>query len=292
MKLIKIKAAALAAAVLIVGASVPPLAHALSSHKSGMQAFTTPAVRTEASAQAAGTSPASAAQTTGTRSVETQSLVLQHTVPGQIIKFLHWDQAAKLPAGVTKIEAVPAQNALAVTATPAGQAKVQEIIKRLDIEPRQVLIKSGFARVSDAQLKASGINFTVAPTNKTSLKPTLAFYTSSPPAIQLLQTQAKPGTVIQAPDITTTNDVTASIQISTTLPSGKELQQLTVTPHINSDGTITLVLHPVFAEGDVKHEVIATRTIKNGNTEVIAMPLVAPEAAGENMLFFVIPTVK
>ncbi|MGI4790714.1 MAG: sigma-70 family RNA polymerase sigma factor [Janthinobacterium lividum] len=277
MKIIKVKYAALAVGVLLAGASVPPLAYALSIHNVGGKVLDAPATMAQTSTQSTGT----------------QTIVLQHVVPTQLLKFLHWDQLTMLPVGVSKIQSLPAQNAIAVTATPAGLAKVQEIIRRLDVEPRQVLIQSGFARVSDAQLKAAGINFADDPRNETRLKPTFVCYTSSVPAVQLLQAQTQPRTVIQAPDITTINNITATVQISETTPLGKEIvQKLTVTPLINSDGTVTLVLHPVLTEGDVKHEVAATRTIKNGSTEIISMPLVAPEAVGENMLFFVTPTIK
>ena len=262
MKLIKIKFAALSAGLLLAGASVPPLVHALDAQ--------TP----------------SAAQAT-----VTQTIVLQHIVPVDLLKSLHWDQTANLPAGVTKIQALPAQNALAVTATPAGFAKVGEIVKQLDIEPRQVKIVSAFAYASDADLKASGIKFDQVPVNEPSQK-MYRFYATGSRVAQFLQTLTKQRAVTEE-DITTTNNVTATISRSDAAPSRKaRVQQFTVTPHINGDDTITLGLHWGFSDGTVNRGISTTRTVRNGDTMVIVIPPAASQAAGENTLFFVTPTVK
>ena len=135
MNIIKVKVAALAAAVVAVGgAAIPPLAHAISPHK------TIPAKLPAAQA--------SWCQDPGSRSIPSAT---------DVVSLMHWDRPVNLPAGVTQVKPLPAQNALAVVATPAGLAKVQQIIKTLDIEPRQVQIRYAYAPASDADLKASGI---------------------------------------------------------------------------------------------------------------------------------------
>lgn len=290
MKVIKIKYAALATATLVVGVSVPPLAHAFIPHKPGVQTVASPSLLAEKSAQVTGTQTALTAQVTGT-----QTIVLQHTVPVQIIDFLHWDQAAKLPAGVTKVEAVPAQNALTVTATPAGLGKVREILKLIDIEPRQVLIQTAFANVTEADLEASRVNFSLAPLDKPQAGsvPVFVRYANGDPAARLLQTLTKRSAVNQAPDITTTNNSSAFVNFSTTLPSGQaKSTEISASPRINSDKSVTLALRLVLSDGSIKREISTLRTIKNGDTMVLVMPPTAAHVEGLNLVLFVTPTVK
>lgn len=290
MKLVKIKYAALAAVTLLIGASVPPLVHAFIPQKLGAQTVAAPSLSAEASTQATGTQAAPTFP-----AAETQRIVLQHTVAGEIVKFLHWDQAAKLPAGVTKIEAVPAQNALAVTATPTGFAKVREILKPLDVEPRQVLIQTAFANVTEADLAASGVNFSLVPLDKprAGSAPVLVRYASSNPAAKLLQTLTKQSVVNQAPDITTTNNVSAFVNLSTKLPSGQtESTEVSVTPRINTDNSVALALRLALSNDTVKCEVSTLRTIKNGDTVVLIMPPAGVQVAGLNLVLFVTSTFK
>ncbi len=232
---------------------------------------------------------------TSTHATGTQTIVLQHTVPIQIIKFLHWDQAAKLPAGVTKVEAVPAQNALAVTALPAGLIKVREILKVLDIEPRQVLIQTAYADVSEADLEASGIKFEWVPQDQpgAGAVPVFVRYASGEPAARLLQTLTKQPAVLQPSKITTTNNNLALAEFSTTPPSGQTKSTgLSVTPRLNSDSSTTLALRLTLAEGSVKREISTLRTIGNRDTIVIVLPPAVSSENSKNILLFVTPTLK
>jgi len=267
MRIIKLKVAALAAGLVLGGVALPPLVKVLAS----------PVPPTEPAAQAA----------------RTQILLLQHTVAGQVLRFMHWDHSANLPGGVTQIKSLPAQNALAVTATPAGLAKVQEIVKALDIEPRQVLIKFALAHPSDADLKASGIKFELALLDGPSLKPVFVKYATGNPVVQFFQTLTKQGVVRLAPDITTTDDVKAIINFSNSFPA-QEAESLTfsVMPHVNGDASVTLTLHLIISSGTVTHEINIIRPVKNGDTLVIVMPPVASQSGGKNLLVFVTPTVK
>ena len=274
MKIIKVKYAALAAAALFAGTAVPTLIHAVT--------FTTPSVKFVAPVAATQTSVA-----------VTQTILLRDVLPGQLLSFLHWDKAVNLPAGVTQVQALPAQNALAVTATPAGFAKVQAIVKQLDVYPRQVKIVAAMAHVSNADLKASGIKFEVAPLTEPASNPAIIVYASGPQAVRLLQTLNTKGTVTQIGDITTTSDVQADLKISTTLPGGATIsQQMDVTPHVNSDGSITLAMHPRFVDRILTHEASTTRTIKSGDTMVIVMSFAASQSDEANEMYFVTPTVK
>ena len=267
MKLIKVKLAALAAVVALGGAALPPLAHAISPHK------TTP--------------PLPAAQAAGAK-----TLFLQHTTPTDVLSLMHWNRPVNLPAGVTQIKPLPAQNALSVVATPAGLAKVREIVKILDIEPRQVQIKYAYAPASDADLKASGIDFQDAPQTEPGLKPLSVTSGAGDRASRFLEALTQRGTVTQGPVVTTTSDVQASISMSSTAPA-QEVEFLTfaATPRINGDNSVTLTLHPIFTINNVRHEINIFRTVKSGETMVIVIPTAAPRTADKNLLLFVTPTV-
>ena len=270
MKIIKVKYAAFAAVVLLAGASVSTIVRAVTvATPSGKSVASVPAMQT------------------------VRTIVLQHVVPDQLLSFLHWDKAVGLPAGVTQVQPLPAQNALAVTATPLGFDKVQAIVKQLDVKPCQVKIVSGMAHVSDADLKASGVKFEVAPLTEPASNPVIIIYASGPPAAQFLQTLTKKDSVTQLGDITTTDNVQAYLKISTTLPGGAAIsQQMDVTPHVNSDDSVTLAMHPRLVDRTVMHEASTTRTIKNGDTMVIVMSFAASQSDKANELFFVTPTVK
>lgn len=265
MKIVPLKSAALAACVVLAGIALPSLA--------------APSPLAETSSHATGT----------------QTIVLQHSVTAQIVQVLHWDQAAKLPVGVTKVDAVPAQNALAVTATSAGFAKVREILKVLDIEPRQVLIQTAYADVSEADLEASGIKFDWVPQDQPEADsvPVLVRYASGDLVARLLQTLIKQSAVNQLPDITTANNNSASVDISTTLPVGQtKSTKFSVTPRINSDNSITLALRLALSDGPVKREISTLRTIKNGDTVVVVIPPGASPGNGKSILLSVTPTLK
>lgn len=266
MKVIKVKLAALAAVLVLGGVVLPPLVRVPAA----------PAPPPEPAAQAA----------------RIQTISLQHTVAADVLKLMHWDHSANLPTGVTQIQSLPAQNALAVTATPAGLAKVQEIVKSLDVEPRQVQIKFALAHPSDADLKAAGIKFELAPLDQPGLKPGFVRCATGDATARFFQTLTKHGSVTLGPEVTTTDNVEASINISTTASEQKvESLIFAATPRVNGD-SVTLALHPVFSVGGVTHEINTFRTVKSGDTLVIVMPPVASQADGKNLLLFVTPTVK
>jgi len=227
-----------------------------------------------------------------------QTLVLQHVVPGDILKVMHWDQAAGLPAGVTRISAQPATNSLAVVATPAGLTKVRELVRILDFAPRQVQIKFATADATDADMKAAGINFDLVllgdPKPGAVPAPVFVMYgtgdTAGGSVAGFQQTLAKRGAVTEGPAITTSNNVNATFKTTTTVGPQRVLSAtFDVTPRINSDDSVILDLHPVFQTGTVKREIKTLRTVKSGDTLVIVMPPTA--AAGKSLLLFVTPTI-
>ncbi len=201
-----------------------------------------------------------------------QKIVLQHVVPTDVIKQMHWDQTANLPAGVTQILPVPLQNVLLVTATPAGLVKVQKIVKRLDIAPRQVQVKFMVAYLSVAELRAA-----------------LSFdqHTTGPADAVFLQTLTKQGSIAVSTVITTANNVNASTSL---FYGPKTPVTFAVTPHINSDNSVTLALDvkvPADADTSAIH---TSRTVHRGDLLVIGVPPATPRTGKKNFLLFVIPT--
>ena len=178
-------------------------------------------------------------------------------------------------------------------ATPAGLAKVQEIIKALDIEPRQVQTKYALAPVSDADLKASGIELESASQTEPGLKPSSVTSGAGNLATRFLEALTKRGTVTQGPVITTTDNIAASVNMSSTLPAQEvELLTFAVTPHISGDNSVTLTLHQVFTVNKIRHEINTLRTVKSGDTMVIVMSPAASQADRKSLLLFVTPTIK
>ena len=234
-----------------------------------------------------------------------QTILLQNTVPGDILKKLHWDSGTNLPPGVTKISALPATNSLSVVATPAGLARVQQIVKLLDIAPIPVQVKFALANATAADLDASGIRFDLVPSPglefaakpgvnivSRAAPPTFLQYATGKDVALFFQTLAKRGAIVQGPTITTSNNVAANLTRSTTLPSQVVLSDtFAVTPRVNSDDSVTLALDTSFQDGTHQQQIKTLRTVKSGDTMVLGMPPSPPNSGGKTRLLFVTPTI-
>lgn len=227
-----------------------------------------------------------------------QTLILQHVVPGDVLKLLHWDLPANWPPGVSRIRAQPETNSLSVIATPAGFENVQEVVKLLDFAPHRVKIKFVLARATTADLQASGLHsITMIPTTSEAARSTAPTtylgMASGGTAVQLLTILARHKAVLQSPTITTTNNVDASISISgASYVSGVQTFRFAATPRVNSDNSITLKLHPSLSRrgSPVTQEIQTLRTFQNGETVVLIN--VFPLSLGsKNLLLFVTPMV-
>ena len=202
-----------------------------------------------------------------------QKLLLQNVVPGQLLKFLHWDTpAGTLPPGVTSVRSLPSDNALIVDATPEGFAKVKEIVKALDIVPRQVKIKIVFVRPTAKDVEA--------------LRPD---YLSGKAAADLFALLVRRGDqVVEAPVVTTTDNVPATIQMSAQADAAHNFTMtngFSVTPRVNGDDTITLT---------VQTQLGSTSSRPTQNTVRSGEMLMVRETKGANglpeRLLFVMPT--
>ncbi len=197
--------------------------------------------------------------------------------------------AGFLLAGSTVL---PIVQVLYAQAPPPVPADGSQTAKKQTAEPRQVSITSAIARVSEADLKASGINYDLVPAKPSSQK-MYRFYATGTRASHFFQKLSAQKVVTEAPTVTTVDDVTATVSISTPLPQGKvTAQQLTVIPHINADNSVTLRLYSVFEDSMGRSELSTTRTIKNRDTIAILMPNFIAQPGGEYRIYFVTPTIK
>ncbi len=221
-----------------------------------------------------------------------------------------------LPEGVDRIFALQGDNSLFIEATPDGFNRVRDIVKNLDIAPRQVQIKVEFVTASVNDVDAFGINFSLVPypgievnnnqgtqANESSIPQTYVQVAAGNIVAQLFSSLVRTrGKVVQAPLITTTNNVTAQIQITTQIPfitttnvvggngtvTSNTSQNflpistgLAVQPRINSDDTITLNLQPQISDVSgppslsggppptITQNLTTLRTVRNGETMVL-----------------------
>ena len=226
-------------------------------------------------------------------------------------------QQAQLPEGVDRIYALQSNNSLLVHATPEGFNEVRRLVKILDIAPRQVQVKVEFVTASVTDVDNLGVNFDLVPypglefgstqgnsTLVSGIQPTFLQYATGNIVAQLYQTLVRTrGKVVQAPLITTTNNVQATIQISTQIPfftsntvstgglnnnnitnqqaNFLQLQTfLTITPRINSDDSVTMNLAPQITDTTgqapvqgipptITQNVTTLRTVRSGDTMVL-----------------------
>ena len=228
-------------------------------------------------------------------------------------------RGAALPEGVDKIYALDGNNSLLVHSTPEAFNELRKVVQQLDIAPRQVEIKVEFVTASVTDVDNLGVNFDLVPYpglefatgqgngqyggTATGIAPTFLQYATGNIVAQLFQTLVRTrGKVVQAPMITTTNNVPATINISTTIPfitttvvgngglnggttQGTNVNFLPVTsglviqPRINSDDTVTMYLTPQIQDvtgqvvGGVPTTISQTlntlRTVRNGETMVL-----------------------
>ncbi len=215
------------------------------------------------------------------------------------------------PEGLDGIVANDIDNSLIVRGTPEAIEYIRRILRFLDVAPKQVLIRAEFVTVSRNDAEKFGIDWNLARVNlqtgasgfADNTAPVFVNYATGNLVANLrtLLSQGR-GRVVNAPIVTTQNNSPATVVFSTTDYIEQQFvvfnangqpttftqpvpipvpTQLTVTPRINADGTITLSLFPqVSTVGRVRvgtrdlprfdtQFVFTVRRIKNGETIVI-----------------------
>lgn len=205
--------------------------------------------------------------------------------------------AFALPEGIESAVAVDPQNAILVYGTEAGVRKLQTIISYLDKPLQQVEIEAQFVTLNTNDTRQIGIDFQSNngpfTTNLTGQAPaptagafTLGYVRNNFQARLNALISRSRAKVVNAPRVLAINNLTASIEsevqtpiILTTVTTGIGGQQsqgqdllyiptsigLEVTPTINNDGTITVVMSPQVetSNPDVRtgNPVISSQTI-------------------------------
>jgi len=133
-----------------------------------------------------------------------------------------------LPEGVEHIYALQGNNVLLVYGTPEGYNRVKDIVKELDVAPKQVQIKVEFVTATVGDVDAFGINYTLVPfpgVSASSALPTpgaptyqLNFAAGNLVAQMESQLTRSTGKVVQSPMITTTNNTPATISFTQQIP--------------------------------------------------------------------------
>ena len=213
------------------------------------------------------------------------------------------------PQGVTQIISNDADNSLLVEYDDqADLERLRELIKLLDIAPKQVIIRAEFVIVNLSDVDAFGIDWRFSPSGNTDVQippanssaPTITLAYGSGNAVANLRAALTRTTqnVIQAPIIGTMNNVPASVNFTTTITvsisqnifnnNGIVTQNqlipvtatngISVTPHINGDNSITMALTPQLndvqttADGgftNTSQAIRTTRRVQNGETMVL-----------------------
>ncbi|MCE5200190.1 MAG: secretin and TonB N-terminal domain-containing protein [Armatimonadota bacterium] len=179
------------------------------------------------------------------------------------------------PDGVDDARPFDLDNSIIVKGTEDGIEKFKKIVRMLDVPPKQVQIKAEFVEVKTTDVKRFGIDWSLDRLNEsfnTAFGPmgnVIVGFTSGNLTAQLkAQLTSDIGRVINSPIISTINNQTAQIQISTIIPYWESIStvvgdtvidqavaryinvqtQLSVLPRVNGDGTITMQLYPQVAD--------------------------------------------
>jgi general secretion pathway protein D len=182
-----------------------------------------------------------------------------------------------LPTGITSVLAYDTDNSLIVKADSDDAIRqLKEIVRMLDVAPRQLMIKAELIQVSQTDANSFGINWnlsrgSVQMGNTAGSTPfatgdVFLNYASGNMVAQMLSSLSlSKGKVVSAPMVTTTNNMPVALQIGTEIPiitnqivpiglnqtaNIPQIQVIGVTsglfviPRINGDDSITMNITP------------------------------------------------
>ena len=177
------------------------------------------------------------------------------------------------PDGIDQAVPFDLDNSIIVKGDEQGIQDFKNIIRMLDVPPKQVSIKAEFVEVKTTDVKAFGIDWALDRLNESFSAPisggtgnvVFGFATGNLTATLRAQLTQDIGTIINSPIISTINNQNAFISINSQIPywtsyntitgTGTVVQQstpnfitiateLNVLPRVNGDGTITMTLSP------------------------------------------------
>ncbi len=168
-------------------------------------------------------------------------------------------------------------NSIIVKGDEQGIQDFKNIVRMLDVPPKQVQIKAEFVEVKTDDVKSFGIDWSLDKLNESfsaalsggTGNVVVGFATGNLTATLRAQLTQDMGRVINSPIISTINNQNAYISINTQIPywttyktvtgTGQIIEQaqpnfitidthLDVLPRVNGDGTITMILRPGVAD--------------------------------------------
>ena len=208
------------------------------------------------------------------------------------------------PEGVDNAVPFDLDNSIIVKGDEPGIQDFKNIIRMLDVPPKQVQIKAEFVEVKTTDVKRFGIDWSLDKLNE-SFTATLGgtgnvvvgFATGNLTATLRTQLTSDVGRIINAPIISTINNQNAYISINSQIPywttyntvtgTGTVIEQaqpnfitidthLDVLPRVNGDGTITMILRPGVADtGNIVSGPDGTEIPEQRNEELFTQRRVA-----------------
>ncbi len=214
-----------------------------------------------------------------------------------------------IPADVS-VRPFEVDNSLIAMGSEDGIEELKKLVRMLDVPPKQVSIKAEFVEVKTTDIKKFGIDWSLDRINEsfnTSFGPVgnviFGFNRGNLTAQIRAQLTTDVGRVINAPIVSTINNMPASLQVNTMIPYWETVStvvgnnvinqavprfinvstSLMVQPRVNGDGTITMQLAPTISDTgqlitgpggqsipETKTMTITTfRRVANGETIVI-----------------------
>jgi Type II secretory pathway, component PulD len=182
--------------------------------------------------------------------------------------------ASLRPDGVEQIISSDADNSLIVVGDAQGIEELRNLVRLLDVAPKQVQIRAEFVSVSVNDADQFGVDWRIQPAGNLDVfippqggtTPTVTMAYSSGNAVANMRASLirQTSNLLQAPIITTTNNRQAFINVSNITTTFQTIQTVTnvgivsqtvpvpvqavnglvVTPHINGDNSISLALSP------------------------------------------------
>ena len=181
------------------------------------------------------------------------------------------------PDGIDQAVPFDLDNSIIVKGDEQGIQDFKDIVRMLDVPPKQVSIKAEFVEVKTTDVKRFGIDWSLDKLNESFSAPisggtgniVVGFATGNLTATLRAQLTSDIGQIINSPIISTINNQNAYISINSQIPywttyntvtgTGTVIQQSTpnfinidthldVLPRVNGDGTITMTLRPGVAD--------------------------------------------
>lgn len=209
------------------------------------------------------------------------------------------------PEGIDNAVPFDLDNSIIVKGEEQGIQDFKNIIRMLDVPPKQVSIKAEFVEVSTNDVKSFGIDWSLDKLNESFSAPLsggtgnviLGFATGNLTSTLRTQLTRDIGRVINSPIISTINNQNAYISINSQIPywttyntitgTGTVIEQsqpnfididtrLMVLPRVNGDGTITMTLSPGVADtGNIVSGPDGTQIPEQRNQELFTQRRVA-----------------